>query len=80
MTVQPDAPERRRTPRPLTLPPAGTTPAGDLQRRIADAALRGFYAPKAARVPRVNARVWSVLLICAASWSAVFGLGAVLVG
>lgn len=80
MTIQPAVHERLQQPESTALPPAGTTPAGDLQRQVADAALRGFYITKAAPGPRVNRRVLSVLLICAVSWCAIFGLGAALVG
>jgi len=60
------------------LPPEGASPAGDLQRRVSDAALRNFYASP--RVGRFDGwrRPAAIVGISIGSWAAVFGLGAIL--
>jgi hypothetical protein len=62
---------------PVQLPPAGASPAGDLQRRVSDAALRGFYSPT--KTPRWRGRSQLVLVLGTVGlcWATVFGLGAV---
>lgn len=61
------------------LPPSGATPAGDLQRRISDAALLGFFAEPTSDILHSPAvRLAATLFAAAASWAAVFGAGAAL--
>lgn len=62
------------------LPPHGQSPALDLQRRLGEAALRGFYAPEPWR-PKMNGRRLTVVAASAiVSWGVVFGAGSLLIG
>lgn len=64
---------------PLDLPPAGVSPALDLQRRVGEAALRGFYdAPVARRSGLERRRLTVAATSAALCWSLVFGIGALL--
>lgn len=65
---------------PRDLPGIGASPALDLQHRVADAALRGFYAPQPHRPgidPRKAAVVAGTAIGC---WALVFGIGTLLIG
>lgn len=64
---------------PAVLPPEGASPAGDLQRRVSDAALRNFYASSRTRLPETLVKPLAVLAITLCSWAAVFGVGALIV-
>ncbi|PAX06333.1 hypothetical protein [Sphingomonas lenta] len=62
------------------LPPEGATPAGDLQRRVSDAALRGFFMkPEPAPLRLPLGRLLAAAAAGALGWAAVFGLGAVVI-
>jgi hypothetical protein len=62
------------------LPQVGSSPAIDLQRRLGEAALRGFYdaAPTPPGVRRKNYLVAGALALVA--WGLVFGVGVVVIG
>jgi hypothetical protein len=63
-------------------PGAEALPAADLQRRLADAALRNFYTPAsdiAATRWGARNRLTATICVAAASWTAVFSLGATLI-
>lgn len=62
--------------------PVGASPAADLQRQLAHAALRNFYTP-ASSVPAkrwgARNRLAATIVVAAGSWIAVFSLGATLI-
>lgn len=62
----------------VMLPPLGYSPAGDLQRRVGEAALRGFYAPTEVRQTGVMRRAVIIAAGSVACWGLVFGTGALL--
>jgi hypothetical protein len=62
-----------------TLPPQGASPAGDLQRQVCNAALRGFFAePSKIWHYGTVRRVVITTIAGSAGWGAVFGLGSLL--
>lgn len=70
-----DLPVSEVTSWPDRLPPRGASPAGDLQRRLSEAALLGFYSKSQSRASSPRR---AVALVCGAgiaSWIAVFGTG-----
>lgn len=62
-----------------TLPPQGASPAGDLQRQVCNAALRGFFEepPKTWHYGTAQ-RIAITTIAGATGWGAVFGLGSLL--
>lgn len=62
-----------------TLPPQGASPAGDLQRQVCNAALRGFFAepPKTWHYGTAR-RIAITTVVGATGWGTVFGLGSLL--
>lgn len=72
-------PPRPRTARTLThLPPEGASPAGDLQRRVGEVALRSFYRP-AEPVRWPGPVRWGAVAACGGlCWCAVLGIGGLL--
>ncbi len=62
------------------LPQAGSSPAIDMQRRLGEAALRGFYTAEPARqgMMRKNYALAGAIAVCA--WAAVFGIGMAVIG
>lgn len=62
------------------LPRAGSSPAIDLQRRLSEAALRGFYTAEPARqvVRRKNYALAGAVAVLA--WFVVFGIGFAVMG
>jgi hypothetical protein len=63
-------------------PPAGASRAADLQRQLANAALRNFYTPAsdiAATRWGARDRLTATIGVAAASWTVVFSLGATLI-
>lgn len=62
------------------LPQAGSSPAIDLQRRLGDAALRGFFAVESVRqgAQRKNYAVAGAVALLA--WGVVFGIGLAVIG
>lgn len=61
------------------LPPQGASPAGDLQRQVCAAALRGFFAESPRAWHYGTARRIAITTIAGATgWGAVFGLGSLL--
>jgi len=60
---------------PDRLPLYGVSPAGDLQRRLSEAALLGFYSKNQPRAPSPRGAVAIVCGAGIASWIAVFGVG-----
>lgn len=60
---------------PDKLPPCGVSPAGDLQRRLSEAALLGFYSKSQSRAPSPRAAIAIACCAGITSWIAVFGVG-----
>jgi hypothetical protein len=62
------------------LPQAGSSPAIDLQRRLGEAALRGFYAAKPIQqgVRRKNYAL--AVAVAVLAWGVVFAIGVTVVG
>lgn len=61
------------------LPPRGASPAGDLQRQVCVAALRGFFAEPPKTWHYGAARRIAITTIAGATgWGVVFGLGSLL--
>lgn len=68
----------------IGMPPGGVSPAADLQRQLAEAALRNFFtsttaASAQARRWGARRRVVALITVAVGSWAAVFSLGAALV-
>lgn len=81
--LQPQSAEPARPappPRAAALPPAGASPAGDLQRRVSEAALLGFY--RESRPAPLLSRGKLALTVASGigGWAAVFGLGRLILG
>lgn len=62
------------------LPPPGASPAGDLQRRVSEEALRSFYGSANKSGWREMRRWAAVVACCGLCWGAVFGAGGLIFG
>lgn len=79
--VYPDALPLRAPGGTFSAPPSGASPAGDLQRQLANAALRGFYKSSEHSSERdwgARRRLATTITVAVASWGAVFCMGAAL--